>query len=206
MSRPTNAYPEWVEKYRTKGRTIRKVKNGYALYHCTSHLVPGLPYPKSEQEYLGMITEKDGFIPKKSKKESRQFLEYGLSHLLWANFRRDLLRSMSNGTEEAAKLAILQYIFGSCSDLCIQSSWLTAPDADIILQARENTPSERVARLCSKLGSMLEEKIPDEAERTLVVRMLMLCVVEKGPEAVRKPDVPEHVMEILGKYGLRYPE
>lgn len=29
-------YPDWVEKYRGKGRTIRKVRNGYGLYACTS--------------------------------------------------------------------------------------------------------------------------------------------------------------------------
>lgn len=206
MSKPTNEYPEWAEKYREKGRTIRKVKNGYALYHCTSHIVPGYPYPKSTQEYLGMITEKDGFIPKKSKKESREFLEYGLSHMLWANFRRDLLRSMFKGPEEAAELAVIRFIFGSCDDLCIRSSWLTAANAEKVIQIRNGFNAARVTRLENKLGSMLEERIPDESERTLVIRMLMLCVVEKGPEAVRKPDVPEKVMEILNRSGLKYPE
>ena len=32
-----NQYPEWVEKYRTKGCTIRKVRNGYGLYTLTSN-------------------------------------------------------------------------------------------------------------------------------------------------------------------------
>ena len=27
-----NIYPEWAEKFRTKGKTIRKVRNGYGLY------------------------------------------------------------------------------------------------------------------------------------------------------------------------------
>ena len=59
-------YPDWAEKYRGPGRTIRKVRNGYGLYECTSTYQPGQKYPKSVQTYLGMITEKDGFIPKKT--------------------------------------------------------------------------------------------------------------------------------------------
>ena len=50
-------YPDWVEKYRGKGRTIRKVRNGYGLYACTSTYSPGQKYPKSVSTYLGMITE-----------------------------------------------------------------------------------------------------------------------------------------------------
>ena len=57
-------YPEWAEKFRGKERTIRKVRDGYGLYQCTSVYQPGQKYPKSVQKYLGMITEKDGFIPK----------------------------------------------------------------------------------------------------------------------------------------------
>lgn len=53
-----NIYPEWAEKFRAEGKTIRKVRNGYGLYECTSTYVPGQKYPKSVQKYLGMITEK----------------------------------------------------------------------------------------------------------------------------------------------------
>lgn len=31
-----NVYPEWAEKFRAEGKTIRKVRNGYGLYECTS--------------------------------------------------------------------------------------------------------------------------------------------------------------------------
>lgn len=30
-----NVYPEWAEKFRAEGKTIRKVRNGYGLYECT---------------------------------------------------------------------------------------------------------------------------------------------------------------------------
>jgi len=47
-------FPEWVEKYRGPGKTIKKIKSGYALYQCTSKYVPGHT-PKSVQTYLGFI-------------------------------------------------------------------------------------------------------------------------------------------------------
>ena len=55
-------YPDWVEKFRSPGHTIKKTKQGYGLYSCTSKYVPG-GKPKSVQTYLGKITP-DGFIPK----------------------------------------------------------------------------------------------------------------------------------------------
>lgn len=53
--------PEWAEKYRKPGTTIKKVGNGYYLYSATSKTVEGKKYPVSVQNYLGRITE-DGLI------------------------------------------------------------------------------------------------------------------------------------------------
>ena len=80
-----------------KNTVVKKVRNGYGLYECTSTYVPGQKYPKSLQKYLGMITEEDGFIPKKSVSDTASFsIEYGLSHFIISNFRRDLQRSVFN--------------------------------------------------------------------------------------------------------------
>ena len=49
--------PEWAEKYRRPGTTIKKIGNGYYLYTATSHIVAGKKYPVSVQNYLGRITE-----------------------------------------------------------------------------------------------------------------------------------------------------
>ena len=86
------SYPAWVEKYRGKGRTIRKVGDGYGLYECTSQYVKGQRYPKSVQKYLGMISEEEGFIPKHVTPLNPKYIEYGLSHFILVNFKRDLMR------------------------------------------------------------------------------------------------------------------
>ncbi|MDD5801390.1 MAG: hypothetical protein PUD31_03070 [Solobacterium sp.] len=64
MSKVINKYPDWVEKYRGKGKTIRKTAYGYGLYKCTSVYDKEKGYPRSIQEFLGIIDEEKGFIPK----------------------------------------------------------------------------------------------------------------------------------------------
>lgn len=57
-------YPDWVLKYKTKGIYIKKTKNGYSLYRGHSERVEGKKYPVLKcDEYLGIVTEKDGLIP-----------------------------------------------------------------------------------------------------------------------------------------------
>ena len=73
-------YPDWVEKFRSPGHTIKKTKQGYGLYSCTSKYVPG-GKPKSVQTYLGKITP-DGFIPKSVVSKHPVYIEYGLSHFI----------------------------------------------------------------------------------------------------------------------------
>lgn len=49
--------PDWVEKYKKPGTTIKKIGNGYYLYTATSKSVSGKNHPVSVQNYLGRITE-----------------------------------------------------------------------------------------------------------------------------------------------------
>lgn len=203
MGKHTVEYPEWAEKYRGKGRTIRKVRNGYGLYKCTSKLEPGKPYPKSIQTYLGMITEKDGFIPKKSDR-SAVYLEYGLSHMIWLNFKRDTIRSMYGGHEDEARLAVIQYIFGSVDEPYLKASYLTYAKADDLAGISAKINMRKIVNAAKKLEENIRTRIPDESEYRLVTKMLFLCVVEAGPDSRRKPEIPDSVREVLEKHGLKY--
>ena len=129
-------YPDWAEKYRGKGKTIRKVRDGYGLFQCTSVYQPGQKYPKSVQKYLGMITEKDGFIPKKSETPpvSSRCLEYGLSHFFIAYFKRDFYRSVYEPNEMIIIFGVLQYIFGDLDEVFIRSSYLCAGKEEELLE------------------------------------------------------------------------
>lgn len=50
-------YPNWVDKYRGNGRTVKKVGNKYYLYKTTSKRIKGKDYPITNSTYIGIITE-----------------------------------------------------------------------------------------------------------------------------------------------------
>lgn len=50
-------FPDWVEKYHTKGTSVKKINNSYYLYKVTSRYSKEKGYPVSIQKYLGKITE-----------------------------------------------------------------------------------------------------------------------------------------------------
>lgn len=205
MSKRTNAYPDWAEKFRAKGRTIRKVKDGYALYECTSVYVKG-SYPKSKQKYLGMITERDGFIPKKTDENGAVYLEYGLSHMLYSNFKREIMRHVFQCTDELVRLGIIAYIFGTLDESYILSSYLTYANAERYTEIGRKLTERRIEKLRKLTEDALKDRIPDDSDRDKVKKLLMLCVVEPGPRSIRRPEIPAAVIDILNNAKLKIPE
>lgn len=198
-------YPDWVEKYRGKGRTIRKIRDGYGLYQCTSVYDPNLKYPKSVQKYLGMITEKDGFIPKKSSVEDTPafYLEYGLSHFIMANFKRDLVRSTFNGDNDSVVFGIISYIFGGLNESFIRATWLTHDrESELIERLGKGVSDKRLKTISNKINKLMNDRIPDSNDRNMLEKLLFLTVIRNGsvPETVAySPDV-ENLTE---RYGLK---
>ena len=203
MSTKKNTYPDWAEKFRGKGRTIRKTKYGYGLYECTSVYVKGGP-PKSRQNYLGMITEKDGFIPKKTGDSSPVFIEYGFSRFLYLNFKREVSRHLFQPTAELISLGIIQYIFGGVEPVFIRSSYLTySKEADFSNLAGK-VERKKICRVAELFDDAFRNKVPDENERQIIKNLLYLCVVEAGPASARKPGIPDEVLVILKSHNLKY--
>ena len=78
-------YPEWVQNYRTRGKTVKKVGNTYYLYKRTSKRVPGKKHPQPVDTYIGIITP-EGVIESRKKKLALtdvEVKEYGFSQALW---------------------------------------------------------------------------------------------------------------------------
>lgn len=197
-------YPEWAEKYRSKGRTIRKVRDGYGLYECTSVYVSGMKYPKSVQKYLGMITEKDGFIPKKDAGTvSERYLEYGLSHFLMANFKRDLMRSVYQSSDVIVLLGIVAFLFGDIDDIFIRSTYVThGREKELIDRKKNGIASARIKTVTNRINKLIAEKVPDVKERNILIKLLFLTVIgnESQPESVAY--LPE-VRDISERHGLK---
>ncbi len=197
------SYPDWAEKYRTKGKTIRKVRNGYGLYECTSIYVPGQKYPKSVQKYLGMITEKDGFVPKKSISDYQTHsIEYGLSHFIITNFKRDLQRSSYNSNMDVITLGIIFYIFGSIDPVFLSSSYISIHYEKDLSKIADSFSIRRIKAISNKINTLLKEKISDESDRLILTKLLSICTIPNGSD----PDIiiyPNTVIEITERYGLK---
>ena len=79
-------YPEWVQHYRTKGTTVKKIGSSYYLYKRTSRRVPGKKYPQPVDTYIGVITP-EGVVKSTRKKidlTGIEVKEYGFSRALQA--------------------------------------------------------------------------------------------------------------------------
>lgn len=199
-------YPDWVEKYRGKGRSIRKVRNGYGLYKCSSVYVKGAKYPKSVSTYLGMITEKDGFIPKTDVsllKQPKIYLEYGLSHFVLANFKRDIIRSVYGGLSDDTLLAgIVYFLFGSTSEVFVKATYCTKDCIDDVLyRIHSGIKEKRLKTISNKINQLICEKIPDEKDRLILLKLLPLCVIDTNgnEDSVIYRD---EIKEIIERYGL----
>ena len=199
-----NQYPDWVEKYRSKGRTIRKVRGGYGLYECTSEYVPGAPYPKLKQTYLGMITQEDGFIPKKRTLSHPSYIEFGLSHFIWCNFKRPLIRSSFSGDEAVVRLGIIMYIFGSIKPCMIRSTFLSDGIEDMLIERAAIIAPSRIKTITNKIDSLMNKSLGTGDDRTILESQLRLCVMESNNRRSQIPALPEEAAEIIERNGLKY--
>jgi len=102
-------YPDWVNSYKTRGTSIKKVGNNYYLYKTTSHRVPGKKYPQAVSEYIGIITE-DG-VKETGKKvvQSEDVIvrEYGMTKVMLTLLERKDPRYAKGGEERALVLRLL---------------------------------------------------------------------------------------------------
>jgi hypothetical protein len=77
-------YPDWVNAFKEKGTSVKKVGNEYYLYRSTSKRIPGKKYPQPVNEYIGVITIQ-GVTKTNIRKISTdrvRVYEYGLSYAL----------------------------------------------------------------------------------------------------------------------------
>ena len=103
-------YPEWVQKQRVKGTTVKKVGNTYYLYKRTSKRVPGKKYPQPVDTYIGIITP-DGVIERKKQHlatDSIKVKEYGFSKAVWDSCPDDWKKAVGEGWEDKLSCMIVK--------------------------------------------------------------------------------------------------
>lgn len=106
-------YPDWVNAFKEKGTSVKKVGNEYYLYSSTSKRVPGKKYPQPVQEYIGTIT-REGVIKTHVRKISTdrvKVYEYGMSFVLQSLLPETfLINSHDKQTLHFAFLHIVRHV------------------------------------------------------------------------------------------------
>lgn len=106
-------YPDWVNAFKEKGTSVKKVGNEYYLYRSTSKRVPGKKYPQPVQEYIGIIT-KEGILRTRVRKISTdrvRVYEYGMSYALQSLLPETfLINSHDRETLRFAFLHIVKHV------------------------------------------------------------------------------------------------
>ena len=103
-------YPDWVNAYKEKGTSVKKVGSEYYLYRATSKRVPGKKYPQPVQEYIGTIT-REGVTKTNVRKistDSVRVYEYGRSYALQSLLPESFL--INSHDRETLRLAFLHIV------------------------------------------------------------------------------------------------
>ena len=108
-------YPEWVQKYRTRGKTVKKKGDAYYLYSRTSKRVPGKKYPQPVDTYIGIITP-DGIIETNKKKVALtdiEVWEYGFSKAITFLCPKGWKEPLGKDWEDILKILICDWSHNS---------------------------------------------------------------------------------------------
>jgi hypothetical protein len=103
-------YPDWVNSFKEKGTSVKKIGNEFYLYRSTSKRVPGKKYPQPVQEYIGTIT-KEGVVKSAVRKVSTdrvRVYEYGMSYTLQKLLPESFLINAHD--KETLRLAFLHIV------------------------------------------------------------------------------------------------
>jgi len=103
-------YPDWVNAFKEKGTSVKKVGNEYYLYRTTSKRVPGKKYPQPIAEYIGIIT-REGVVKTKVKKISTdrvRVYEYGMSYAMQSLLPEEFL--INSHDKETLRYAFLHIV------------------------------------------------------------------------------------------------
>ena len=104
-------YPDWVQAYRTRGKTVKKKGDSYYLYKRTSKRVPGKKYPQPVDTYIGIITP-EGIITSNKKKVTLteiEVWEYGFSKAIWDLCPEGWKKPLGDEWEDVLKIILAEW-------------------------------------------------------------------------------------------------
>ena len=196
--------PDFAKPYKTKGYDVRLVRGAYQLFKISSKRVPEKSYPVLIQEYVGTIDPEKGLIPKKiTSEQASAFVEYGLSHFILSRYKSELLQVCNFDNSESIQsvyMGIVKFMYGHTQQRFIELSYLQTmikPCPEL----KGSSSAKSVAKVASKISSLLKEDIPDTADRDYVIAALKDI---KADASCENPAIAysDELTALLDKYGI----
>lgn len=200
--------PSWATKYKGKNKSLKYLGNDrYGLYEVTSKYDSIKGYSKSIQTFIGVISKDEGLVLKKKRvNDKADYLEYGLSHFLYLNFKRNIQRSIGKGDSKyidyLIKLIIVKYVFGQVYDEFIDMTYLCLDRADEIKEYKNKISDKRINNGANRINTYLSRCINDDKDLNLLINYLRLINIRD------KKDINIYVNDdlkgLLDKYDFKF--
>lgn len=196
--------PDWVLKYKTKGIYTRKTKTGYALYRGHSERVAGKSYPVFRcDEYLGIVTEKDGLVPSKPPvKAGIRVLRYGFCRVAEALCK--VLRIHPKRLGMNADVLFVKAVLGlegRETQQGYEGSWLSILFPGLDLDRRLTEEEERfLPTLRRQTGSKLKDSLGSEGEELLALCSDLYAVHVNG--GWHLSDLSDRLKDLAAKHAV----
>lgn len=199
--------PDWALKYKGKNKSLKYLGNDkYGLYDVTSKYDKELGYSKSIQTFIGVISKDEGLVLKKRRvNNNAAYLEYGLSHFLYVNFKRSIQRSVkyySNDKDYLVKLVIVKFIFGDISNEYIDMTYLCADDSKDIKEYKAKISDIRINNGVVRLKDTLKLKVSDLNDLNLLENHLRLITIRDKEDI--NVFINDKLKGLLDKYELKF--
>lgn len=180
-------YPDWVQKYRTRGTTVKKKGDAYYLYKRTSKRVSGKKYPQPVDTYIGVITP-EGVVESNRKKLSLTNIgvrEFGFSKAIQLACPAEWKGPLGEEWEDILSIIIVQW-----------------SPASYLLEERQIRREDEFHRQFPAQKSMLSRRIYNkygiDVKDMEELKQIYLIYFEKEKVVSRINDSQKRILDRLG--------
>ena len=194
--------PDFAKPYKKKGYDIRFVNNKYQLFKISSKRVENKKYPILVQEYIGTIDSSKGLILKKPTLSS-DLVEYGFSIFILSKYKRMLIRSIFNGSNDSIGLiylAIINFMYKHYEERFINLSYLSKYKEKYESFLKLNIES-RVNNLTTRIESLLDTVINNKDDKDFLIESLKNIKVSRF-DLKPKITYSDELLELFKKYRI----
>lgn len=189
MPKTEKKYPEWVQKQRKKGTTVKEKGGRYYLYKRTSRRVPGKKYPQPVDTYIGVITP-EGVIEANRRivtVTDIEVYEYGFTEAVTQLCPESWKKAIGEDWEDYLRIIITENSKGS---------YLFKEGKIRKKEEFHHSYGPQVAALNRRMRLELGTDLNDLS----LLKDIYLIYLEKGPVVSRISDENKQFMK---KYGIR---